>query len=71
MSSDRDRLAANVDLGHNGGYFVRLDAALPEDARYPADGEGWFSLSPEEALSLAHQLERCARRVDELRQQRR
>jgi hypothetical protein len=66
MPRDRDGLEVAVDRFHNGLFFVRLDATLPRDARYPREGQGYFALSPQEARGLARQLSDHADRVAEL-----
>ena len=58
MNSEADCLDANIDYGHGGGYFVRVDVELPKTGLYGAtrpDGGpmGFLSLTDAEADAFA------------------
>jgi hypothetical protein len=66
-NADADRLDVNVDYSNLGGYFVRVDIELPNDARYPAaegaPATGWLGLTPDEADAFAARLGDMAHRA--------
>ena len=68
MNSEADCLDANIDYGHGGGYFVRVDVELPKTGLYGAtrpDGGpmGFLSLTDAEADAFAAKLVQMAERV--------
>ena len=66
--TDAECLDVNVDYGHGGGYFVRVDVELPKIGLYDSlrsDGGpmGYLSLGADEAVSFAAHLVEVAAKV--------